>query len=88
MKAGYTNRDEVRADIESGALHPFRLVHDYGRYADRDVRKWLGLRTWEEQWGNVPFSVISNYPESVTCRGGMAGKALAPRARQPTRVLS
>ena len=65
VKAGYVNRDEVRADIESGALHPFRPVHDYGRYADRDVRKWLGFRTWEEQWRNVPFSVISNSPESV-----------------------
>ncbi len=64
-KAGYINRDEVRADIESGSLHPFRPVRDYGRYADRDVRKWLGLKSWEDQWANVPYSVISNYPESV-----------------------
>lgn len=69
VKAGYKNRDEVRADIESGALHPFRPVHGYGRYADRDARKWLGLRTWEEQWSNVSYSVISNYPESVRGKG-------------------
>ena len=68
-KAGYINREEIRADIESGSLHPFRPVRDYGRYADRDVRKWLGLKSWEEQWANVPYSVISNYPESVRGKG-------------------
>jgi len=56
-KAGYRNRDEVRADIESGALHPFLSVRDYGKYADRDTRRWLGLTTWEEQWENAaPFA--------------------------------
>lgn len=68
-KAGYKNRDEVRADIVSGALHPFRPVRDYGSYADRDVRKWLGLRTWKEQWGKAPYAEISKYPESVRGKG-------------------
>ena len=80
-KAGYLNRDEVRADIESGSLHPFRPVHDYGRYADRDVRKWLGMKSWEEQWGKVPYSVISNYPESVRGKG-LFGKSPKHRKRR------
>lgn len=73
-KAGYVSRDEVRADIESGSLHPFRPVRDYGRYADRDVRTWLGLKSWEEQWAGVPYSVISNYPESVRGKGLFASQ--------------
>jgi hypothetical protein len=69
VKAGYVNREEVRADIESGHLHPFLSVHDYGSYADRDTRRWLGLRTWKEQWGKTPYEVISKYPDSVRGKG-------------------
>ena len=65
VKAGYESREEVRADIKSGHLHPFRPVHDYGKYADRDTRKWLGLGSWEEQWGKTPYTIISKYPDSV-----------------------
>lgn len=36
----------MRADIEAGALHPYISIHDYSRYADREVRKWLGLKSW------------------------------------------
>lgn len=44
----------MRADIEAGALHPHLSIHDYGRYADREVRKWLGLKSWTESWGDCP----------------------------------
>jgi hypothetical protein len=50
-KAGFKSRREVRADIVAGALHPFISIHDYGRYADAEVRKCLGLKSWEESWG-------------------------------------
>ena len=50
-KAGYKSRRKVRADIEAGALHPFISIPDYGRYADAEVRKWLGLESWSECWG-------------------------------------
>ena len=53
-KAGYKSRRKVRADIEAGALHPYISIHDYGRYADREVRKWLGLKSWNECWGTAP----------------------------------
>lgn len=53
-KAGYKSRRKVRADIEAGALHPYISIHDYGRYADREVRKWLGLKSWTECWGDSP----------------------------------
>lgn len=68
-KAGYANLQEVRADIKSGCLHAFRPVRDYGRFADRDVRKLLGLSSWEEQWRDVPYGVLSNFPESVRGKG-------------------
>jgi len=38
----------------AGALHPFISIHDYGKYADAEVRKWLGLKSWPEHWGNAP----------------------------------
>jgi hypothetical protein len=47
-KAGYKSRRRLRADIETGALHPYISIHDYGRYADSEVRKWLGLKSWTE----------------------------------------
>ena len=53
-KAGYKSRRKVRADIQAGALHPYISIHDYGIYADAEVRKWLGLRSWEECWGTEP----------------------------------
>ena len=53
-KAGYKSRRKVRADIEVGALHPFISIHDYGKYADAEVRQWLGLKSWTEHWGNAP----------------------------------
>jgi len=56
-KAGYKSRRKVRADIEAGALHPYISIHDYGRYADREVRKWLGFKSWSECWGNTPIII-------------------------------
>jgi len=56
-KAGYKSRKKVRADIEAGALHPYISIHDYGRYADREVRKWLGLKSWGECWGRNPIII-------------------------------
>lgn len=53
-KAGYKSRRKVRADIEAGALHPYISIRDYGRYADREVRKWLGLKSWTACWGDSP----------------------------------
>ncbi len=53
-KAGCKSRRKVRADIEAGALHPYISIRDYGRYADREVRKWLGLKSWTECWGDSP----------------------------------
>ncbi len=44
-KAGYRSREQVRAYIESGKLQPFISIHDYGKYADRDTRHWLGLKS-------------------------------------------
>jgi hypothetical protein len=44
----------VRADIEAGVLHPHISIHDYGRYADREVRKWLGLKSWTESRSEEP----------------------------------
>jgi hypothetical protein len=61
-KAGYKSRRKVRADIETGALHPYISIHDYGRYADREVRKWLGLKSWSECWGTTPRIVC--HPQS------------------------
>ncbi len=56
-KAGYESRKKVRADIEAGALHPYISIRDYGRYADREVRKWLGLKSWNECWGRDPIII-------------------------------
>jgi len=53
-KAGYKSRRKVRADIVTGALHPLISIHDYGKYADAEVRKWLGLKSWEKCWGTAP----------------------------------
>ncbi len=53
-KAGYKTRSKVRADIEAGVLHPFISIHDYGRYADAEVRIWLGLKSWKKCWGTTP----------------------------------
>jgi hypothetical protein len=53
-KAGYKSRRKVRADIVAGALHPFISIHDYGRYADAEVRKWVGLKSCEDSWGTEP----------------------------------
>jgi len=53
-KAGYKSRSKVLADIEAGVLHPFISIHDYGKYADEEVRKWLGLKSWSESWGTEP----------------------------------
>lgn len=51
---GYQSREQVRADIERGALHPFLSIFDYGKIADAEVRRWLGLKSWAESWGNSP----------------------------------
>jgi len=56
-KAGYKSRRKVRADIEAGALHPYISIFNYGRYADREVRAWLGLKSWGESWGTTPIIV-------------------------------
>ena len=56
-KAGYKSRRKVRTDIAASALRPFISIHDYGRYADDEVRKWLGLKSWEECWGKEPRTV-------------------------------
>jgi hypothetical protein len=53
-KAGYKSRTKVRADIMAGSLHPFISIHDYGKYADAEVRAWLGLKSWGESWGKTP----------------------------------
>jgi hypothetical protein len=53
-KAGYKSRRKVRVDIQAGALHPYISIHDYGKYADAEVRKWLGLKSWKECWGTTP----------------------------------
>jgi hypothetical protein len=53
-KAGYESRGKVRADIKAGVLHPFISIHDYGKFADAEVRRWLGLKSWTEHWGNAP----------------------------------
>lgn len=53
-KAGYESRSKVRADIEAGVLHPHISIRDYGRYADREVRKWLGLKSWEMSRRDAP----------------------------------
>ena len=52
--AGYKSRRQVRADIQSGALHPFISIFDYGKFADAEVRAWLGLKSWDESWGKTP----------------------------------
>ena len=51
-KAGYTSPEKVRQDIESGALRPFLSIFDYGKYADREVRAWLGFPPKEERINN------------------------------------
>lgn len=52
--AGYESCEKVRADIQRGALHPYISIFDYGKYADAEVRAWLGLKSWGESWGNTP----------------------------------
>jgi hypothetical protein len=42
-KGGYRNREQVRSDVDSGKLR-VSSIHDYGKYADRDTRRWLGLK--------------------------------------------
>ncbi len=56
-KAGYKSREKVRADIKAGALHPYISIHDYGKYADTEVRRWLGLKSWNVCWGTTPFTI-------------------------------
>lgn len=41
-KGGFRTKSEVRRAIASKALQPSK-VHDYGKYADREVRAWLGI---------------------------------------------
>jgi len=53
-KAGYKSRRKVRADILDGTLHPHISIRDYGKYADAEVRKWLGLKSWAASWGDAP----------------------------------
>ena len=53
-KAGYQSRTKVRADLMVGALHPFISIRDYGKYADAEVRQWLGLKSCADHWGNAP----------------------------------
>ena len=74
-KAGYKSREEVRADIEAGALHPFISIFDYGKYADAEVRAWLGLKSWSESWGNKPFMVrtLNLKPKAERIRGAAKG---------------
>lgn len=43
-----------RTDIVTGAQHSFISIHDYGRYADAEVKKWLGLKSWKDSWGTEP----------------------------------
>lgn len=52
--ASYKSREKVRADIQRGALHPYISIPDYGKYADAEVRAWLGLKSWGESWGETP----------------------------------
>jgi hypothetical protein len=52
--AEQSEKETVRADIRRGALHPYISIFDYGKYADREVRAWLGLPTWTESWRNNP----------------------------------
>ena len=59
-KGGYTSRDEVLDDVTSGRLHPYLSIHDYGRKADAEVRRWLGVRTWDECYRNVSSAEIFN----------------------------
>jgi len=51
-KAGYTSSEKVRADIEAGALRPFLSIFDYGKYADAEVRAWLGLAAIDQKIDN------------------------------------
>lgn len=55
--AGYKSRRKVRADLEAGALHPYISIRDYGRKADAEVRRWLGLKSWSESWGDSPHII-------------------------------
>jgi len=65
-KAGYKSRRKVRADIEASALHPYISIHDYGRYADREVRKWLGLKSWSGCWGTTPLVAHGDVSKTET----------------------
>ena len=62
-KAGYTSQGKVRADIQTGVLHPYISIFDYGKYADAEVRTWLGLRSWDESWGKTPRIVRRPKPQ-------------------------
>ncbi len=59
--AGYKSRSEVRGDIQCGALRPHVSIFDYGRYADAEIRAWLGLGSWEESWAKMPRIVSRMY---------------------------
>ena len=52
-KAGYKSRRKVRGR----SLHPNNSIHDYGKYADVEVRHWLGLKSWSECWGTTPLVI-------------------------------
>ena len=87
-KAGYKSRRKVRADIETGVLHPFISINDYGKYADAEVRQWLGLKSWNERspplfsWGQPPrrFARIARF---LPLSWGAGVRSLAPTASPP-----
>jgi len=68
----------VRASIEVGALHPYISIRDCGRYADAEVRKWLGLKSWKESWGSTPRIRaalgfwVSDFGQNI-CHGFVSG---------------
>jgi hypothetical protein len=39
--AGYSTRKQIQADLKQGKLRPHRSILDYGRYAHREVLRWL-----------------------------------------------
>jgi hypothetical protein len=40
-KGGFKGRNDVQAAITSGILQPFQSIRGYGKYAHREVLRWL-----------------------------------------------
>jgi hypothetical protein len=57
LNAGYASKNAVRDDIARGALHPHLSIRDYGIRADAEVRVWLGVESWSQQWRGEPTIV-------------------------------